>query len=232
VAVWAVAAPARAEVQLRMQNGQVSLSATDATAREILAEWARIGQTKIVNGERVPGGPMTVVLNGVPEEDALEIILRSAAGYVTAPRPVQIANASRFDRILVMPTTSPTRGSVAPAPVMPQPQTPPQFQEPNFPPGVAEPPGVNDDDADDEEPAPEVVMPNPRGPIFNAFPQPQGSPAEPGSAPAGMPGAFPQAPAGTYPPAQGQPPVGVAVPGMVAPAPAQPRQPGAPPNEP
>ena len=40
---------ASADVQLTMQNGRVSLVATDATVRQILTEWARVGHTKIVN---------------------------------------------------------------------------------------------------------------------------------------------------------------------------------------
>jgi hypothetical protein len=38
-----------AEVQLSIQDGRVKLVARDATVREILAEWARVGQTKIIN---------------------------------------------------------------------------------------------------------------------------------------------------------------------------------------
>jgi len=47
----AVAAPASADVHITLQNGRVSIDAKDATLREILAEWAKVGQTKIVNGE-------------------------------------------------------------------------------------------------------------------------------------------------------------------------------------
>ena len=53
-----------AEVQLIIRNGQVSLVAKDATVRQILTEWARVGQTKIVNVERIPGGPITLELQG------------------------------------------------------------------------------------------------------------------------------------------------------------------------
>src|SRR5205809_4087804 len=95
---------ARAEVQLTIQNGRVSLVAKDATLRQILAEWARVGQTKIVNGDRVPGGPVTLQLTNVSEEQALDTLLRSLTGYVAAPRPMIAANLSRFDRIVVMPT--------------------------------------------------------------------------------------------------------------------------------
>ena len=52
----AAGSTAFADVQLIIRNGQVSLVAKDATVRQILTEWARVGQTKIVNVERIPGG--------------------------------------------------------------------------------------------------------------------------------------------------------------------------------
>src|SRR5205823_6221728 len=100
---WLAAVPARADVQITIHDGVVSLTATDATVRQILAEWGRVGQTKIVNGDRVPGGPVTLQLTDMPEERALEILLRSISGYLAAPRPMAVSNASRFDRIVVMP---------------------------------------------------------------------------------------------------------------------------------
>src|ERR1700712_6067597 len=99
IAVWLGAvSTASADVHLTMQNGRVSLVAKDATVRQILTEWARVGQTKIVNMERVPGGPVTLELTNMPEAQALEILLRSLSGYITAPRPVDVANLSHFDR--------------------------------------------------------------------------------------------------------------------------------------
>ena len=50
------------QVQLAIHDGRVSLIAKDATVRQILAEWARIGQTKVVNVEKIPGGPVTLEL--------------------------------------------------------------------------------------------------------------------------------------------------------------------------
>src|SRR5437867_431334 len=66
-----------ADVQLTMQNGRVTVVAKDATLRQILSEWARVGQTKIVNGDRIPGGPLTIELRDVPEEQALKTLLRA-----------------------------------------------------------------------------------------------------------------------------------------------------------
>src|SRR5258708_8459004 len=98
------ASTAAADVQLALHNGRVTLNAKDATVRQILTEWARVGQTKIVNVERIPGGPVTLQLVDVPEGQALDILLRAVSGYMAAPRPTVSANASRYDRILVLAT--------------------------------------------------------------------------------------------------------------------------------
>src|SRR5256885_4954198 len=86
------AAAASADVQLSMQNGRVTIVAKDASVRQILTEWARVGHTKIVNIERIPGGPMTLELRNVPESQALEVLLRTLSGYIAAPRAVDAAN--------------------------------------------------------------------------------------------------------------------------------------------
>ena len=51
------AAGAAQKSGVTMKDGRVTLAANGATVREILAEWARVGQTRIVNGERVTGAP-------------------------------------------------------------------------------------------------------------------------------------------------------------------------------
>jgi hypothetical protein len=126
-------------------------------------EWARVGQTKIVNVDRVPGGPMTLELTNVPEAQALEVLLRALSGYITAPRPVEVENLSHFDRIIIMPTLAAARPVTSSPP-------PPAFQQaPQFAPPAA-------DDDDDDKPAPNVRIPPggaQRGPVFNTFPQPQ-----------------------------------------------------------
>jgi len=114
-------------VHLTIHDGRVWLVASDATVGQILAEWARVGRTRVVNAERVTGGPLTVQLNGVPEEQALDVLLRSANGYMTALRLSVLPNASQFDRILILPTTTaPAGGGVreAAAPVIDAPPAP------------------------------------------------------------------------------------------------------------
>ncbi len=200
------ASTASADLHLTMQNGRVSIVAKDATLRQILTEWARVGQTTIVNVERIPGGPVSLELNDVAEGQALEILLRPISGYIT-------------------PTLAGARTPVASTTPPPVFQQAPQFNQ--------APPVVDDDD--EQTPATNVAVPNPgsRGPVFNTFPQPQfvnpqtgqpvtggvgQTPNQPSTPPAMPPSAFPTAPFG-----------GVAIPGMVAPPPPQqPGQPGAP----
>jgi hypothetical protein len=110
---------AAGQVKLEIRGGFVSLDAKDATPREILLEWARVGQTRVVNAEKVLGGPVTLLLTDVPERQALETVLRSAAGFIAAPRENPQPSLSTYDRIVLMPgmrpAVVPTVG--APAPV-------------------------------------------------------------------------------------------------------------------
>jgi hypothetical protein len=104
VATALAAAPARAQVVITMHDNRVSLVAKDATLEQILAEWTKVAQTKIVSSKRIPGGPITVQLTDVPEAEALDILLRDLSGYIAFLRTPPVAGLSRFDRIIVMPT--------------------------------------------------------------------------------------------------------------------------------
>lgn len=203
VAVLTAAAPVRAEVRISMENGKVTVKASNATVREILAEWARAGHARIINGERVAGGPMTLELTNMPEGQALDIILRSVAGYMAAPRSAVEPNASLYDRIMILPT------STAPRVTQSAPVTTPAM------PTFAPPPPVMTQDDDDAR----VQIQRP--PIFNTFP--------PVVAPNGIPGVTIPMPNQQQPPAgrggaPGQMPGGVSVPGMIV-QPAQPQLP-------
>jgi hypothetical protein len=236
-ALLAPLSSAQAEVHLSIRDGHVDLDAKDATVRQILTEWAKVGQTRVVNGEGITGGPVTLQLSNVPEAQALEILLRSVSGYVTAPRAVEISAASQFDRIIVMPTSTPPKVVTAPQPAFQAPQA--------FGPAGAQPA----DDQDDDTPPPggqPIPAPNGRGPVFPQYPttapggrggpggyQPQ---AAPFVQPAFPPNSYPQTP--TYQPQQTQPPpnmpaagampAGVSTPGMVVQPPQPPSPPGGP----
>lgn len=184
------------ELSLSIANGRVTLIAQDVPVRQILAEWARVGQTRIVNGEKIVGPPVTLELRDVPEAKALEAVLRSASGYVLAPRVNAAGGQSVYDRIMILATSrAPAVAASSPA-FTRQPQPPPMpMQMP-----------VEDDD--DGEPKDQGVMPpnvqpnsqNVPGPIVPGQPMPpQPGEGVPGQAEqpvmtAPRPGIIPQAP--------------------------------------
>ncbi len=227
----ALASPCWAgQVKLEIRGGLVTLSAKDASVREILAEWARIGQTRIVNAERVPGGLINLELNGVPEARALDIVLRAVAGYVAAPRQASAAAGSQYDRIMIMAVARPASGGPSPvggAAAAPQPQ---QYNQRGRMGGYQPQPSLMVDDQDEPvvqpqpQPQPQQVAPGAGG---ASAPQP-GMPTTAAPQP-GMPTQGPQPtplPPGQQPgqPAAGRP--GVMTPGAPPKPPGSPGGPG------
>jgi hypothetical protein len=239
-ALWLIVAIAPAlvhasTVELTLRDGRVSLVATDATPAQIFDAWSRAGGVAVINAERLPSTPVTMRLDDVPEEQALETVLRSVSGYLARRRVVADASRSLFDRIVILATPAtarvtapapapPARAAGTPTPVFPQ---APAIQEAPRPDAaaagqpVAEPAGI------------------PQGPGVVRLVGPDGQPMEddqvgappPPATPSGgvdAPNAPPQgAPPGFVPPAAPPPPgagtaapIGAPAPGMVVPAPA------------
>jgi len=225
------------QLKIAFNGGHVSLDATSVPVRTILAEWSKLGGTKVVGAEKIAGAPLTVKLVDMPESQALEIILRNVAGYMAAPR-VADAGASMYDRILVMATSSaPPAATARPAPAVPGPAAGTQRF---VPPPRAVVPSPDEDNEPEEEPE----RPERNQPVFT-FPQPGqgGFPQPAGFGPQGIvmppgssnPNANGQAPT-TINPSAPMPPyggtgfgvVGSPTPGVIQqPTPPQP-QPGQP----
>jgi hypothetical protein len=127
-------------VSLQFENGRVNLNAQNAPLRTILVEWQRVGGTRIVNAERVGGAPVTLELNGVTERQALEILLRSVAGYVVTQRDAESRGASSFGGIVILATSS-----------APRTQAPVTFSNPT--------PRAFDDSRDDNDADARVAVP-------------------------------------------------------------------------
>lgn len=201
-------------LSLAFDAGRVSLSAQGVPLRQILVEWARLGGATIVNGEDVTGPPVTLLLEDVPERQALDILLRGVAGYILVPRAAEAASAAAFDRIVIVAT------SAAPRVTAP----PPGFQAPR-PVQVARPDQSADEppvDPTDGAPEPaDSIAPEPRPntgvrevPViprpFDGVPQ--------GEAPQPTPGGTAPSPANPF----GLPFGTTSRPGVITPAPQQP----------
>ena len=185
---YGMAAPAFAQqapqaLKLTMQDGRVTLIADNVPLRQILQEWARIGQATVVNAEKLTGPPITIQLVNTPEREVLDILLRSAAGYIAAPRPTLVAGASVYDRVTIMATSRAPAATAATTSV-------PTFQRPPAP--------VDDGDEPINVTVPPQPVPNPVTMQFpgmipnpNATQMPNMS-AQPGPLTSPRPGALPQ----------------------------------------
>jgi hypothetical protein len=146
---------------MEFRNGYVTISAADVPLRQLLTEWARLGQTRVVNLEKLSGAPLTIELANVPEKQALETILRGVPGYLVAQRETPIAGRSQFDRIVVMPgIVAPPSRAAAPPPPQPQPMPPPQQVPPQQVPPQQVPYAVDDQDQPVQEEMPEQPTPD------------------------------------------------------------------------
>lgn len=187
VALLASPAHGQTGLSLSFDDGRVSIAATDQPLRRILTEWARLGGTRIVGLEKLGGTLVTIELDGVPERDALEILLRSVAGYIVAPHAGAVtASRSHVDRLVLLPTSvasaappPPPRPTFAPPPVPRAPQTVPD------PIQLANP----DTDGPAGQPGPLFVQPEepatgPAGPPMPVMP---GAPGEPPQQPEAEP---------------------------------------------
>lgn len=105
----ALTAPAAAAsgFELSMNNGRVTIRAQDARITDILAEWGRVGNTAIIDADELVDQTVTIELVDVPEAKALRTLLRTASGYLAAPRAATSDGVSRFDRILILATSRP-----------------------------------------------------------------------------------------------------------------------------
>jgi hypothetical protein len=186
---------AAGELRLTIHNGLVTLIADEVPVSTIMAEWARIGQTKIVNGDKIVT-PVSLQIVDTPERKALDIVLRTASGYMAAERAIPMAGASAFDSIMILPTSRPpaNSGPIAAAPpsfvprAVPMPAPDMDDEEPVVtPPGMGQPP-VPGMHPGNQQPVPAGNQPG------NQQPVPAQTPGMPNNAPltAPRPGQLPQ----------------------------------------
>jgi len=118
-------------LSLEFRDGRVRLSAENVPVSRVLEEWTRVGGTRIVHGEQIPGAALTLQIVDVPEQQALDIVLRGAAGYMAVARSTPAPGASTLEKILVLPTTTRVAAATAPPPQQPVPPAAQFFPRPD-----------------------------------------------------------------------------------------------------
>jgi len=223
-ACLATLAFAQQPLRLQITSGRVTLHAANVPVRTILAEWARLGGAKIINGDRITSPPVTLDLENVPERQALDILLRGVSGYMVAARvPGAPGGASMYDRIMILPTSVAPRNPVpAAAPVFNGPPNAAVLR-----PGVLRVPGADaedgqQDDNDNNDGAP-LARPVARPVVGAPFGVPIGAPVIPPAPVVPESNPQPATPAVVTTPSNpfGVPPGSSSRPGVVAPPPQQ-----------
>ena len=113
------AAPERA-LELSFDSGRATLIASGVTIPQIMAEWERKGGSKVVNADKIVGGLVSYEFHNVPEVVVLQSLLRSAAGYIAAPRrPGGPTGPSSIEQVVILATSRPTNSSAITMPSNP-----------------------------------------------------------------------------------------------------------------
>jgi hypothetical protein len=190
------AATAQAQtVKVEFLMGKVNLTAQNASVRTIINEWARVGGARVINPERLSAAPVTLQLTGVPERQALDILLRDVGGYMLGPRQTELVpGVSAFDRLMVVTATAGPAPRPAPAGSFNQAQRPvtqnppfrrPPVAAPSEPEGESEP--INEPQPDEPAQGGVPNRQNVRPAVMPPLPQAE-APPPPAPAPAPTPG--------------------------------------------
>jgi hypothetical protein len=103
-------------------QGNVSLVAQGVTLQEIFVEWTRLGGCYFPNADKLPRTMLVPLrFENMPELKVLDSLLRSAAGYMIAPRTTRTVGASAFEMVQILPTSTATATGAYPPINMPPP---------------------------------------------------------------------------------------------------------------
>lgn len=105
---WSIApqaqTPTAGHLELKFNNGKVTLIAQGVSVREIMAEWARDCGCLVQGTDRLPpGSTLPVEFDDQPEAVVLESLLRGAGGYLLGPKAPDSHGASMYGSVTVFP---------------------------------------------------------------------------------------------------------------------------------
>lgn len=112
-------------LSLRLDDGEVTLHATNVTVDEILARWTKTtGLTVVSQNGHGSDERLTLHLSGVTEREALGLVLRDLSGYVMGEKRDPLTGAVRIDRLVILPDSA-ARAPEVPRPARRQAAAPP-----------------------------------------------------------------------------------------------------------
>jgi hypothetical protein len=95
------------KLSLRIDKGLVTLDADNVTVDEVLARWVdTTGLNLISKSGQGSDIPVSLRLEGVPEGQALAMVLRDLSGYIMGERRDPLTGIVTIDRLMILPQSA------------------------------------------------------------------------------------------------------------------------------
>lgn len=97
------------KLSLQIEKGLVTLDAQNVTVDEVLARWIDTTGLNVVSKSGQGSDiPVSLHLEGVPERDALRMVLRDLSGYIMGERVDPRTGLVTIDRLMILPQSAPS----------------------------------------------------------------------------------------------------------------------------
>jgi hypothetical protein len=95
------------KLSLRIEQGVVTLDAENVTVDEVLARWSQATGLNVVSKSGQGSDiPVSLRLDGVPEREALRMVLRDLSGYIMGERRDPRTGVVTIDRLMILPQSA------------------------------------------------------------------------------------------------------------------------------
>jgi hypothetical protein len=108
---------------LHIEKGLVTLEAENVTVDEVLTRWSRITRLNVVSKTGTGSDiPLSLHLSGVPEREAMALLLKGLSGYIMGERIDPVTGLPTIDRLLILTQSAGLAPAFVPAPHAPDPE--------------------------------------------------------------------------------------------------------------
>lgn len=108
-------AAAQEQLSLNIDHGLVTLDAENVTVDQVLARWIQTtGLSVVSKSGQGSKTPVSLHVQGVPEREALRMVLRDLSGYIMGERVEPGTGLVKVDRLVILTQSAPRPSDVLP----------------------------------------------------------------------------------------------------------------------
>ena len=101
---------------LRIEQGLVTLDPENVTVDEVLARWSRTTGLNVVSKTGTGSDiPISLHLSGVPEREAMTLLLKGLSGYIMGERVDPVTGITTIDRLVILTQSAAQAPAFVPA---------------------------------------------------------------------------------------------------------------------